>query len=75
MMSTPDSTEIAVSACLNAMREVLARAASLARAAAGCAADGNRMGAVVIALEVEPLIAEADGLLTAATVLNRASGR
>jgi hypothetical protein len=66
-----DNAEPTITTCLALMRDVLREAASLANAAAGCADEGNRNGAIGIALEVEPLLAEAGSLLTVATALHR----
>ena len=67
----PDIETTIVQTCLRGLSELLLEAASLAKAAAGCAEDGNRNGAIGIALEVEPLLAEAGTLLNAASLIHR----
>ena len=68
-MTTP-TTEIAT-ITLRAMRAKLEEAAAIARAAEGLAADGQPGRALMMALDVEPLAVEANGLLQGLAVLNR----
>jgi hypothetical protein len=56
---------------LRAMRSNLEEAAAIARAAEGMATDGQPGRALAIALDVEPLVVEANGLLQGLAVLNR----
>jgi hypothetical protein len=68
-MTTPNTEIVAIA--LRAMRAKLEEAAAIARAAEGLAADGQPGRALAIALDVEPLAMEANGLLQGLAVLNR----
>jgi hypothetical protein len=68
-MTTP-TTEI-TTITLRAMRSKLDEAAAIARAAEGCAADGQPWRALTIALDVEPLAIEANRLLQGLAILSR----
>jgi hypothetical protein len=57
--------------CLTTMHDIIAETASLSKAAASCAHDGNVSRGLQIALDIEPLLAEANTLLQAASILNR----
>ncbi len=67
----PQRTTAAAGVCLATMNEIVSEAASLAKAAASCAEDGNTAAGLQISLDVEPLLAEANVLLQAASVLRR----
>lgn len=53
------------------MRAKLDEATAIARAAEGCAANGQPRRALTIALDVEPLAAEANRLLQGLAILSR----
>jgi hypothetical protein len=56
---------------LRTMRAKLEEAAAIARAAEGLAVDGQPGRALMIALDVEPLVVDANSLLQGLAVLNR----
>jgi hypothetical protein len=56
---------------LRTMRAKLDEAAAMARAAEGCAADGQPRRALTNALDVEPLAVEANQLLKGLAILSR----
>lgn len=64
-------TKAAIETCIATMSVIIAEAASLAKAASSCAADGNPGTALGITLEIEPLLHEAKALIEAASILNR----
>jgi hypothetical protein len=68
-MTTP-TTEI-TTITLRAMRAKLEEAAAIARAAEGLAADGQPGRGLMMALDVEPLVVEANSLLQGLAVLSR----
>jgi len=70
---TRQSTEIGAitTTTLRIMRAKLDEAAAIARAAEGCAADGQPRRALGIALDVEPLAVEANRLLQGLAILSR----
>jgi hypothetical protein len=72
-MSGLDRTKETAAAeiCLTTMHHIVAETASLSKAAASCATDGNVSSGLQIALDIEPLLAEANTLLQAASILNR----
>ena len=57
--------------CLSRIREDLAQAASIAKAANACFEAGHPQKAIEVALDIEQLIYEARTLLNAASLLNR----
>lgn len=61
-------------AVLRAIRRQLEEAAAIARAAEGCAANGQPGRALTIALDIEPLAVEANQLLQCLAMLNRVAG-
>jgi hypothetical protein len=65
-MTTPN-TEITTIT----LRAKLEEAAAFARAAEGCAVDGQPERALMITLDVEPLAVEANGLLQGLATLSR----
>ena len=70
---TRQSTEVGAitTTTLRIMRAKLDEAAAIARAAEGCAADGQPRRALGIALDVEPLAVEANRLLQGLAILSR----
>jgi hypothetical protein len=70
---TTQNTEIGAitTTTLSTMRAKLEEAAAIARAAEGCAADGQAGRALTIALDVEPLALEANRLLQGLAILSR----
>jgi hypothetical protein len=66
-----DTAEPAVKTCIDVISAVLSEADALAKAAKQCAAAGNMEGAFQIALDVEPLLHEANSLVQAAAVIRR----
>ncbi len=68
---TPEIADHTVTLCLRSLSELLSQAASLARAAASCAEEGNRNGAIGIVLDVEELTRDANALLNTATFVHR----
>jgi hypothetical protein len=71
-MTTPNTELGAITtATLRAMRAKLDEAATIARAAEGCAADDQPKRALVIALDVESLAIEANRLLQGLAILSR----
>ena len=71
-MITPNTGIGAITtATLRTMRAKLDEAAAIARAAEGCAADGQPRRALGIALDVEPLAVEANRLLQGLAILSR----
>ncbi len=68
---TPEIADATVKLCLRTMSDLLGQAASLARAAAICAEEGNRNGAIGIVLDVEELTRDANALLNTATFAHR----
>jgi hypothetical protein len=71
-MTTPN-TEIGAitTTTLSTIRAKLDEAAAIARAAEGCAVDGQPRRALMIALDVEPLALEANQLLQGLAILSR----
>ena len=57
---TPEITDAVIKACLDSMAEAVEGAASLAKAARACADAGNADAAFKIALDIEPLLHEAE---------------
>ena len=70
---TPQITDAVIKACLDSMAEAVEGAASLAKAARACADAGNVDAAFKIALDIEPLLHEADYLIQAASTVRRRS--
>ena len=70
-MTTPHNELGATTTTLRTMRAKLEEAAAIARAAEGCAVDGQPGRALMMALDVEPLAIEANQLLQGLAVLNR----
>jgi hypothetical protein len=68
----PHVADAAVTACLTGMAKLVHQADRIARRAVEAAAN-DRQKAVTLALDVEPLLNEADVLLTAATIIIRQS--
>jgi hypothetical protein len=68
-MTTPNTEISAI--MLRAMRAKLEEVAAIARAAEGCAVDGQARRALMIALDVEPLAVEANQLLQSLAILSR----
>jgi hypothetical protein len=68
-MTTPNTGIGAIT--LRTMRAKLDEAAAIARAAEGCAMDGQPERALTIALDVEPLAIEANQLLQGLAILSR----
>jgi hypothetical protein len=71
-MTTP-ITEISaiMTITLRSMRAKLEEAAAIARAAEGLATDGQPGRGLMIALDVEPLVVEANSLLQGLAILSR----
>lgn len=65
------TTEAIVKTCLSAMHEAIKEAASSSTAAMACIEAGNHRRAFEIALDIEPLINEANMLLQACSILRR----
>lgn len=70
---TPDQVATTAAACLKEISLKHVSAAAIARGAVTCAESGDALAAVRIALEVEPLLHEANTLLNAASLMNRLS--
>ncbi len=71
-MTTPNTGIGAITTItLRIMRSKLEEAAAIARAAEGCAVDGQARRALTIALNVEPLSIEANRLLQGLAILSR----
>jgi hypothetical protein len=70
-MTTPDTEIGAIT--LRSLRAKLDEAVAIARAAEGCAVDGQAGRALTIALDVEPLAVEANQLLQGLAILSRAA--
>jgi hypothetical protein len=70
---TTPITEISaiMTTTLRTMRAKLEEAAAIARAAEGLAVDGQPGRGLMMALDVEPLVVEANSLLQGLAVLNR----
>jgi hypothetical protein len=70
---TTPITEISaiMTTTLRAMRAKLEEAAAIARAAEGLAVDGQPGRALMIALDVEPLVVDANSLLQGLAILSR----
>jgi len=65
------TTEAIIETHLSTMHEVIAEAASSSAAAMACINTGNHRRAFEIALDIEPLLSEADNLLQACSILRR----
>lgn len=66
----PHVADAAITACLTGMAKLIRQADRIARRSVAAAAN-DRQKAVTLALDVEPLLNEADVLLTAATIIVR----
>ena len=66
-----EAAEPAIKACIDLVGSLVSEAESLTRAARMCAADGKIEQAFQIALDVEPLLHEANSLVQAAGVIRR----
>ena len=66
-----DLAEPAIKACIDMIGSLVGEADALARAAKTCASSGEVERAFQIALDVEPLLGEANALLQAAGVIRR----
>lgn len=69
-----EKARAAAGVCLVLMDEIVSEAASLTKAAARCAEDGNMAAGLQIAFDVEPRLVEANRLLQAASILRRRAG-
>jgi hypothetical protein len=67
------TADAAIAACLRGMAKLLRQADRLAQRSVVAAGARDREKALQIALDVEPLLHEADVLLTAATIIRRQS--
>lgn len=65
------TTDTIVKTCLSTMHEAIKEAASSSTAAMACIEAGNHRRAFEIALDIEPLINEANMLLQACSILRR----
>jgi hypothetical protein len=68
-----ETADAAIAACLRGMAKLLRQADRLAQRSVVAAGARDRDKALQIALDVEPLLHEADVLLTAATIIRRQS--
>jgi hypothetical protein len=68
----PHVADAAITACLTGMAKLIHQADRIAKRSVEAAAN-DRQKAVTLALDVEPLLNEADVLLTAATIIIRQS--
>lgn len=68
----PHVTDAAITACLTGMARLIRQADRIAKRSVEAAVN-DRQKAVTRALDVEPLLNEADVLLTAATIIIRQS--
>jgi hypothetical protein len=68
-----ETADAAIVACLRGMAKLLRQADRLAQRSVVAAGARDRDKALQIALDVEPLLHEADVLLTAATIIRRQS--
>jgi hypothetical protein len=68
----PRVADAAITACLTGMAKLVRQADRIARRSVEIATS-DRQKAVTVALDVEPLLNEADVLLTAATIILRQS--
>ncbi len=68
---TEVTTDNIVKTCLSTMHETIKEAASSSTAAMACIEAGNHRRAFEIALDIEPLINEANMLLQACSILRR----
>lgn len=68
---TPLILDATVTNCLSEISERLVAANAMAKGALVCAEEGNQQAALRIALDLEPLIHEANTLLNAASLMNR----
>ena len=66
----PRVADAAITACLTGMARLIHQADRIARRSVEAAANDRQKG-VTLALDVEPLLNEADVLLTAATIIIR----
>jgi hypothetical protein len=66
----PHVADAAITACLTGMAKLIHQADRIAMRSVEAAAN-DRQKAVTLALDVEPLLNEADTLLTAATIIVR----
>jgi len=66
----PHVADAAITACLTGMAKLIRQADRIARRSVEAAANDSQK-AVTVALDVEPLLNEADVLLTAATIILR----
>lgn len=64
-------TELAATACIDLISLVASEAGALAKAAQHCAETRNARSAVLNALDLEPLLDEANSFLQAAAVIRR----
>ena len=67
----PHEADAAIKACLTVWAKLVRQADRFAAHAVDAAAAGDRENAVKLALEADPLLNEADTLLTAVTILAR----
>ena len=67
----PHEADAAIKACLTGWAKLVRQADRLAARAIDAAAAGDREKAVKLALDADPLLNEADTLLTAVTILAR----
>lgn len=67
----PVTTEAIVETCITTMHEAIAEAESSSSAAMACINAGNHRRAFEIALDVEPLLSDANNLLQARSILRR----
>lgn len=67
----PETVDPAITAFVLEIRERLDRAAAIGRAAEACVTAGNSKQAVMIALDIEQLLYEANTLLNAASLIGR----
>ena len=70
---TSDQVASAAAECLKEISLKLVSAAAISRGAVTCAESGDLAAGVRIALDVEPLLHEANTLLNAASLMNRMS--
>jgi hypothetical protein len=68
---TDVTTDTIVKTCLNAMHEAIKEAASSSIAAMACIEAGNHRRAFEIALDIEPLLNDANMMLQACSILRR----
>ena len=68
---TPEIADVVITAFLKEIGRLLDEAVSIAKAAEACADAGNPKQAVEIAMDVEPMVSDANTLFGATTLVQR----